>query len=576
MLEESRSALWEDRAPLWLRWAFWGLMALAVISNPDKSAYFPSLYFLLTAFLIVAYEALLYRLLGVRAFGKGVAQFSLAVDTLLTVALAWLAGGVDGPLALFALFPVLESAVQFRRQTTFAVIAFISVAYAVVGLAEALVAPAAFNVFQAGINNCLVVLLGSAIAFSSRWQEESVRRRIAKAMGQMRRVRESTKAFLEIGDTLSTTLNYERVLDGILDVGIKAFEELGAAGHNPVGLSLLFSGENALHLAASRNLKSGEIGKAISGAEGIVGQALSSAEPILAAEPGKDPELGEFASFGECRSAIALPLRAGFRVYGVLVFASRASLPFADERIELLSALSKQAVIALQNSQLYQELQEERNRLMASEDELRRHLARDLHDGPTQGIAAVALRIAYIRTLLDREPGKVKGELESVERLAYDTAKEMRATLFKLRPVVLENEGLGPALQQYVERLQELGPASFRLEARGFSDRLNPLVESTIFAIVEEAVGNARKHSGAENIWIELERSDRLLLVSVKDDGVGFDVDNVKASYHQRASLGLLNMQERADLIDASLDISSTPGEGTAVSFAVPLTLESA
>lgn len=576
MLEESRSALWGDRAPLWLRWAFWGLMALAVISNPDKSAYFPSLYFLLTALLIVAYEALLYLLLGVRAFGKGVAQFSLAMDTLLTVAIACLAGGVGGPLALFALFPVLESAVQFRWQATFAVIAFISVTYALVGLAEALVAPAAFNVFQAGINNCLVVLLGSVIAVSSRWQEESARRGMAKAMGQMRRVRESAKAFLEIADTLSTTLNYERVLDGILDVGIKAFEGLGAAGHNPVGLILLFSGENALNLAASRNLKSGEIGKSISGAEGIVGQALSSAEPILVAEPGMDPELGEFASFGECHSAIALPLRAGFRVYGVLVFASRASLPFADERIELLSALSKQAVIALQNSQLYQELQEERSRLMASEGELRRHLARDLHDGPTQGIAAVALRMAYIRTLLDRDPGKVKGELESVERLAYDTAKEMRATLFKLRPVVLENEGLGPALQQYVERLQELGPASFRLEARGFSDRLNPLVESTIFAIVEEAVGNARKHSGAENIWIELERSDRLLLVSVKDDGVGFDVDNVKASYHKRASLGLLNMQERADLIDASLGIISTPGEGTTVSLAVPLTLESA
>lgn len=575
MLEESRSALWGDRVPVWLRWAFWGLMALVAISNPDKSAYSHWLYLFLVALLIVAYEVSLYLLLD-RPFMKVIAQLSLGADTILTVAIAGMAGGVDGPLALFALFPVLESAVQFRRDTTFAVIAFISAAYTLLGLTEVLSASTTFDVFQAGINNCLVVLLGSAIAVSGWWQEESTERGIERAMGRMRHVREGAKAFFQIADTLSTTLNYERVLEGIMDAGMKAFEGSGSEQHDPVGLILLFSGEDGLNAAASRNLSGGEAERSVSGTEGVIGEALSSAEPILVSDPGKDPELGQFASFRERRSAIILPLRAGFRVYGALVFASRSSLSFDDERTDLLNALSKQAVIALQNSQLYQELQEERGKLMASEDELRRQLARDLHDGPTQGIAAVALRMAYIRTLLDRDPQQVKEELESAERLAYDTSKEMRATLFKLRPVVLENEGLGAALQQYVERLQELDQTSFWLDAGGFSDRLDPLVESTIFAIMEEAVGNTRKHSQAENIWIELKRSGRILLVSVRDDGVGFDVDNVKASYHQRASLGLLNMQERAGLIDATFDISSTPGEGTTVSLAVPLPMESA
>jgi signal transduction histidine kinase len=548
-------------------------MALVAISNPDKSAYSHWLYLFLVALLVVAYEASLYLLLD-RPFKRVIAQLSLAADTILTVAIAGMAGGVDGPLALFALFPVLESAAQFRRDLTFAVIAFISVAYTLLGLTEVLSASTTFDVFQAGINNCLVVLLGSAIAASGWWREESTGRDIERAMGRARQVREGAKAFLQIADTLSTTLNYERVLEGILDAGMKAFEGPGGEQHDPVGLILLFTGEDGLSVAASRNLKNGEGQRFIPGAEGVIGRALSSAEPIVVADPVKDPELGQFASLGGRRSAIALPLRAGFRVYGVLVFASKSSLSLADERTDLLNALSKQAVVALQNSQLYLELQEERGKLMASEDELRRQLARDLHDGPTQGIAAVALRMAYIRTLLDRDPEQVKEELESAERLAYDTSKEMRATLFKLRPVVLENEGLAAALKQYTERLQELDQTSFWLDAGGFSDRLDPLVESTIFAIVEEAVGNARKHSEAENIWIELKRSDRLLLVGVRDDGVGFDVDNVKASYHQRASLGLLNMQERASLIDATFDISSAPGEGTAVSLTVPLPME--
>ena len=129
----------------------------------------------------------------------------------------------------------------------------------------------------------------------------------------------------------------------------------------------------------------------------------------------------------------------------------------------------------------------------------------------------------------------------------------MRTLLFDLRPVILETQGLVPALQQYVERQQEMDDLSYTLQIDRFAGRLTSPAERAVFSIVQEAVGNVRKHALAENVWISVDEQVGELCVMVHDDGVGFDVEQLNAEYDQRGSLGMLNMHERAESIGGTL-----------------------
>jgi signal transduction histidine kinase len=206
------------------------------------------------------------------------------------------------------------------------------------------------------------------------------------------------------------------------------------------------------------------------------------------------------------------------------------------------------------------------------EEDARKKLSRDLHDGPTQGIAAIAMRLNYVQMLMDRDPGQVRKELAQLEEMARRTTKEIRHMLFTLRPLILESQGLQAALEQYITKLAEADPMPVHLRAApGVDQALDRNTQGVTFYIIEEAIGNARKHAGAQNIWVRLYVRGRVFFAEVEDDGTGFDVDTVQVTYDERGSLGMINMQERAELIDGKLVIASAPGEGTKVELSIPL-----
>jgi signal transduction histidine kinase len=269
---------------------------------------------------------------------------------------------------------------------------------------------------------------------------------------------------------------------------------------------------------------------------------------------------------------VVVPLRAGFESYGVAVFGSPEPNVFTPDHLELLTAVASQAIIALQNAQLYKKLQDEKNRIVDIEEDARKKLARDLHDGPTQNVAAIAMRLNYTRTLLKRSPAHAEEEIEKIEDLARRTTKEIRYMLFTLRPLVLETRGLVPALEQYVQKFRETDDAvEIILEAGRITDRVSKDAQGVIFYIVEEAVGNARKHAQANHIWINLHEDSSQLTAEVRDDGIGFEVQAVQKSYDQRGSLGMVNMTERAALVKGALSVASAPGAGTRVTLVMPL-----
>jgi len=253
--------------------------------------------------------------------------------------------------------------------------------------------------------------------------------------------------------------------------------------------------------------------------------------------------------------------------------ASNDPRSFNAEQVEQLTTLANYAIIALHNAQLIFDLKEERNKLISKEEMVRHQLARDLHDGPAQALAALTMNIEFIKRLLERDPGRVNAELDKMSALAKRTNHDVRTMLFELRPLVLETQGLLVTLEEYLDRFRNSHPGTaIVLESAEMGDiHLEAQVEGTLFNIIQEAVNNALKHAQANHIWVRLRREGINLLTVVQDDGVGFDLQKVLASYEQRGSFGLLNIDERARLVGGNAELESTPGKGTRVTILVPL-----
>ncbi|MEM7116858.1 MAG: GAF domain-containing sensor histidine kinase [Chloroflexota bacterium] len=387
---------------------------------------------------------------------------------------------------------------------------------------------------------------------------------------QLRAANHRAKSLRDMASILRATLSFERVVEQALDVSSIALEEMGIPRHALVGAVFLFDGNQLIPVAAKRFLPK-DYEQNIRGKRGVVHAALSQAEIMVTENPGSDPELRTFSGFKNCLTAVCVPLRAGFNMFGIMVIGSDTAVQFNNEHFDLFNAVADQAVIALQNAQLYQSLEEEKLRLIEADEEARKELARDLHDGPTQSIAAIAMRLNFIRALMVKDPDRSMEELEKVEKLAKKTSKEIRGMLFTLRPLVIETQGLGPAIQTVMNRLKEAGGLEMRLVGGEHGNLLNETAQGVVFSIIEEAIGNARKHADAKVVEVRLWQEENLFVADIQDDGLGFDQQSVTQNYSSRGSLGLINMRERAERIDGSLSIESRPNEGTAVRLVVPL-----
>jgi signal transduction histidine kinase len=181
------------------------------------------------------------------------------------------------------------------------------------------------------------------------------------------------------------------------------------------------------------------------------------------------------------------------------------------------------------------------------------------------------MRLQFVRKLLTRQPDMVDGELVEVGTLAGQAMRQLRTMLFELRPVILETQGLIPALKAYARRLSETERFAVYLEVDKKVPRLRKEAEAAIFAVVQEAIGNAKKYAQAENMWIEIRQLEDHLQVNVRDDGQGFEVDATLPVAEARGSLGMIHMRESAGLLQGTLTLHSTIGEGATVGLTVPL-----
>ncbi len=386
------------------------------------------------------------------------------------------------------------------------------------------------------------------------------------------------RAFYELLNTMMSTLNYQRVLDISQDVALKALSPSEQRLEPLVTAVLLFGDDGLLHVRSARRLPPRDWRMTFPGQEGALAQVIEKRQPVAGQHPAQDPELKRLVALHACQAFFLYPLVSGHEVYGVLLFAHPDPKFFTPEKKEMLSLIGGQVIIALENARLYHELEQEKQRLAHIEEDARKKLARDLHDGPTQTIAAIAMRLNFARRLMEQDPKTAQNELEKIEDLARRTTKEIRHMLFTLRPLVLENEGLEAALRALAEKMRDTYNQDVIVEVDPrVVERLDADEQTVIFHIAEEAVNNARKHAEAAHIWVRLHTvDDRFALLEVEDDGKGFNVDEVLTHYETRGSLGMVNMQERAEMVRGVVELDSKPGEGTRVRLWIPLDEEAA
>jgi signal transduction histidine kinase len=203
------------------------------------------------------------------------------------------------------------------------------------------------------------------------------------------------------------------------------------------------------------------------------------------------------------------------------------------------------------------------------EDE-RRRLARDLHDGPAQSMAAALFGVDLAVAALNDSPEAARGELQNARALLRDALDDLRGMMTGLRPRILEERGLVAALQSLSGTTPLWGP-SLTVESNGFEpgERLAPDMELALYRIAQEAVSNARRHGGAEQVHLSIERTAGSVTLNVRDDGHGFLPHRIGPP--SLAGHGLPGMRERAKALGGELTIESSPGKGTLVAVTVPI-----
>jgi signal transduction histidine kinase len=407
---------------------------------------------------------------------------------------------------------------------------------------------------------------------AERWSENNrqsvalAERQSEQALIEARAYRDQMRSLYEVAYALSTTMDYRNVLEA-------ALRESRRLVPYTCGFVLLSSGqEDELYVAAGQNLSVADQARKLMVTRSGLADILRATEARMV-DIAQHRDLQVFDSLRGCRSVCIIPLRAALRTYGLMVVATDRAASFTGEQIDMLTALAGYAIIALHNAQLIFDLKEERTKLLSKEEEVRHQLARDLHDGPAQSIAAITMNVEFIKKLLERDPKRVIDELDKLSALAKRTTYEVRTMLFELRPLVLETQGLKVTLEQYLERFKSNDAgAAIVLEVEGIGDvHLDTKTEGTLFNIIQEAVNNALKHARAKHIWVRMRRNGEMLHAVVQDDGAGFDKTAVLHSYEKRGSFGLLNIDERARLVGGQADIQSAVGEGTTVTIVVPI-----
>ncbi|MFE9340412.1 GAF domain-containing sensor histidine kinase [Streptomyces sp. NPDC007063] len=309
---------------------------------------------------------------------------------------------------------------------------------------------------------------------------------------------------------------------------------------------------------------------------GILAAMLQDATPQRLADVRRDPRFGGWPSAHPMMADfLGMPIADGEQVLGALFLANKRCSPpreqsrpasrertcaFTEDDEELLRLLAQHAAIALTNARLY-----ERSRELTIAEE-RTRIAHELHDAVAQKLFSLRLTAQAATALVDRDPARAKAELHEVARLSGEAADELRAAVVELRPAALDEDGLVATLRTQAQVLDRAHSAEVDFVCEGVR-ALPAAQEEALLRVAQEALHNALRHADAGRVRVSLVRRGPSAVLTVTDDGRGFDPGAVRSAGRH---LGLVSMRDRASGVGGTLTVRSEPGKGTAVALEVP------
>lgn len=313
--------------------------------------------------------------------------------------------------------------------------------------------------------------------------------------------------------------------------------------------------------------------------EGVSGWVAEHREPVVIRDNKfADSRYKYIPALGGDRytSMLSVPLisPAG-RLVGVVNLHTEQQRDFLPRDIDLLSHVASLLAAAIEHAALFRELEAKEEalqrmikRTVAAQEEERRRVATEIHDGVTQQLISIWYRVQACERLLERDVSEARAELEVAKSLIGEALNEARAAIYDLRPATLDDLGLVPAIEALTRRT--FGPDVEVNVATDVAPDLPTHLETAMYRICQELLNNVRKHAGAGHVEVNLESGPDQLRMVVIDDGKGFDVGAYN-TIRPETSFGLAGVHERVEMVGGRLDLTSEIGRGTRAEVRIPL-----
>jgi signal transduction histidine kinase len=317
--------------------------------------------------------------------------------------------------------------------------------------------------------------------------------------------------------------------------------------------------------------------------EGIAGKVAQTGEPILLEDISRTPDvtLPALISAEGLKGFISVPLKAKEKVVGVMNIASHLAGKFALDDMYLLNSIACQLGTAIEQAKLYTQLSEGRERYqmllrqaLNIQEQERKRIARELHDETSQQLTALTLNLQAVNEMIEMgsfKDAEIKEILKKAQSIAVHAGTEVSKLIRELRPTLLDTLGLPAAIHHLAEANFNSQGINASTEFRGMERRLPAESELALFRIIQEAMSNTLRHSGAKNATVKIECDADKCILHVEDDGKGFDVSEITSIDRRGRGAGLFGMKERVKLAGGICSIDSQPGKGTKITAKIPI-----
>jgi signal transduction histidine kinase len=376
-------------------------------------------------------------------------------------------------------------------------------------------------------------------------------------------------ALMALAAALASARDVDGLFELTLDIYQLALNDLGVPTEDQTSAIYLLDGDH-LSVAAARGASRPEEGARLERHQGIGGRALARAELLVSDQPERDPALSPLAWLRDSQQVICAPLCTARGLYGLVMLATGRPLALPAGDKGWLEAIADQVALTLHSFQLEQKLAETRIAYMAAEDEERSQLRRALGEGPLRAIAAVALRLGLIRTMIIKDPAQAALELGKMERQTRRAADELDDLVSTMRALDLDVADFDRALATTLQAIHEEFGLDLRVGRRAADAHLSRQVQAVILYVLEGSLAQAGKRGKATTAEINYWTAEDHFHLSIDDDGYGRSQSEGQA-IARGDELATAVMRAKLARIGGRLEVTPGSGRGVTMLLVTPL-----